>query len=169
MRFLPWWILVGIFFSGCGNHEASHDHPHPHEEAPAELRSFAITQWTERTELFAEHRALVTGRETAFAVHLTDLKDFSAMTAGKVALIFKDSAGEQIFTAEAPTSPGIFRPVAKLSRAGTYDLTLSISGPFEDQHIMPSVEVYPSLDAAPKEGHEEGSEDIVFLKEQQGR
>jgi len=167
MRFSPLWILLGLFFSGCGNHEASHDHPHPHEEAPAELRTFAVTQWTERTELFAEHRALVAGRETAFAVHLTDLKDFSALASGNVALIFKDNEGEQIFTAETPTSPGIFRPVAKLLRAGTYDLTLSISGPFEDKHIMPRVEVYSSFDSAPKEGHEEAPEDIVFLKEQQ--
>lgn len=153
-------LVIGfvLFFTGCGG---GHGHSH-------ELQSFAITQWTERTELFAEHRALVAQKETSFAVHLTDLKDFSAMTEGKVSLIFKDNQGEQIFTANAPTNPGIFRPIAKLSHAGKYHLTLTISGPFEDKHEIGEVEVYANLKSAPEEGHEEEQpEGITFLKEQQ--
>jgi len=169
MRFsAPWFLLgVALFFAGCGDggHGHSHDgHGHSH----GELQSFAITQWTDRTELFAEHRALIAKKETSFAVHLTDLKDFSAMSEGTVTLVFKDSRGEQVFSVNQPTSPGIFRPIAQPSHAGKYHLTLKISGPFEDQHDLGEVEVYADDHAAPTEEHEEKySDNISFLKEQQ--
>ncbi|NIM60361.1 MAG: efflux RND transporter periplasmic adaptor subunit, partial [Acidobacteria bacterium] len=52
-----------------------------------------ITTWTEQTELFMEHAPLVAGQEVLFAVHLTRLSDFSAMTTGQPRLEFTPEAG----------------------------------------------------------------------------
>jgi len=71
--------------------------------------------------------------------------------------------------AEAPSYPGIFRPMVKFSQAGVYDLELRLEGQqVEDVIHVPDVRVFADESAAP---HEEesttGEELITFLKEQQ--
>jgi|SRR6267378_5855040 len=41
-----------------------------------------VTHWTEKTELYMEYPPLVTGQPARFAVHLTKLDDFKALSAG---------------------------------------------------------------------------------------
>jgi len=158
------YLMIGllILVTGCGNSQ---------ERSQDELPALSVTQWTKQTELFMEHRALVAKRETSFAVHLTDLSNFSAVTQGKLTLHFKNQEGkEEIFTADGPTSPGIFRPVAKLNTAGLYAVSLKLTGPqVEDEQSLGEMEVYSNAKAARKaipEG-EEGTGAITFLKEQQ--
>ena len=55
-------------------------------EAPApeaELPTLDVTHWTDKTELFMEYPPLIAGQSALYAVHLTRLSDFSAMTAGR--------------------------------------------------------------------------------------
>jgi membrane fusion protein, heavy metal efflux system len=157
-------LLVGllILWAGCGQrHEHSHD----------ELPGVSVTLWTEKTEVFSENRVLVAKRDTSFAVHLTDLKDSKPVTQGKITLIFKDQDGkEETFTADGPTNPGIFRPVAKINTPGHYSVTLKLTGSqVEDEHLLGEMEVYRNAhDAQHAFPEEEGlSGAISFLKEQQ--
>ena len=61
----------------------------PEAEAP----TLDVTRWTDKTELFMEYPPLVAGQEALFAVHLTRLSDFSAMTAGRPRLEFTPESG----------------------------------------------------------------------------
>ena len=57
------------------------------ESAPAkepEVPTLTVTRWTPKTELFAEYPPLVTGQVSRFAIHLTQLGDFKAVTEGEV-------------------------------------------------------------------------------------
>jgi len=149
-----------LLVSGCGNRE-EHGGGHGHGAG-----SVSVTKWTNRAELFMEYKPLVVNTDTSFAVHITDLQGFKAVTEGTLTLVFKGSQGEQVFKVNAPATPGIFRPVAKLSHAGKYQLTVVYSGPFEDTYEIGDVEVYPDLKSIPQAPEEERNE-ISFLKEQQ--
>ena len=50
-------------------------------EPESDVPTLDVTGWTKHTELFMEYPPLVGGQTALFAVHLTRLSDFSAMTA----------------------------------------------------------------------------------------
>jgi multidrug efflux pump subunit AcrA (membrane-fusion protein) len=164
MKRLIFTLLIGFLLlpTGCkGNSDLQHAH---------ELPGFSVTKWGNETELFMEHRAIVAGRETSFAVHMTDLKTFKAVTSGRVVLLFKGSDGkEDRFVAEGVTSPGIFRPIARISSPGQYTLSLIVESPeANDRYNLGEVRVFKDEhEAAHAVPHEEGEAGISFLKEQQ--
>ena len=55
----------------------------PPAAAPAEPPSLDVTSWTDKSELFMEHPPLVAGQTVRFAVHLTRLADYSAVTTSR--------------------------------------------------------------------------------------
>ena len=61
--------------------------------ATAEPAGGAITLWTDSTELFMEHPALIVGRPEKFAVHLTDITDFAPLSSGRITLRFTPRGG----------------------------------------------------------------------------
>ena len=135
----------------------------------AEPAGGAVTLWTDSTELFMEHPALIVGMPDKFAVHLTDLTDFAPLRSGKITLRFepKGGGGPLIVTQEAPRSPGIYGPAPEFARAGVYDLTIAVESPQAHDVIrVPDLRVYPSAEEAPKEEGGDGG-GISFLKEQQ--
>ena len=75
-------LIVTAFYSGCGEH--THDLEEHHHEANS------VTIWTDSTELFMEYPPLVAGKEAAFAVHLSNMKNFTPITEGSLELIFTD-------------------------------------------------------------------------------
>ena len=104
---------------GRGHHE---EHGHGHGESAE-----AVTRWSEHTELFVEYPALVVGQGSAFAAHLTRLSDFSPVHAGSVVVVLSGGgAPEERFEVDAPSVPGIFRPVARPEQAGRRRLTLRL-------------------------------------------
>lgn len=144
------------------------------KEAPAEARereALSYTNFTETAELFVEFDALARGADSAFAAHVTRLSDFKPVAAGTVtAILSGGGAPEERFSADAPTVPGIFRPVAKPQHAGQRRLVFEIA--FDgavSRHDLGLVTVFESeeaaIAAAPKEEEEGGG--IVYLKEQQ--
>ena len=138
-------------------------------DAGAEPAGGAITLWTDSTELFMEHPALIVGAPDKFAVHLTDLTDFAPLRSGKITLRFQPRAGGAplVVTQAAPRSPGIYGPAPEFKAAGVYDLTILVDSPqAKDSISVPGLQVYASADAAPKE-EEGGDAGIAFLKEQQ--
>lgn len=129
----------------------------------------AITMWTDSTELFMEHPALIVGAPEKFAVHLTDLTDFAPLRSGRITLSFQPRAGGAplVVVQEAPRAPGIYGPSPSFTHPGIYDLTILVESPQAHDRInVPALRVYATEAEAPRE--EAGAESgISFLKEQQ--
>ena len=129
----------------------------------------AVTVWTDSTELFMEHPALIVGRPDKFAVHLTDLTDFAPLRSGTVTLRFTPRGGGApvVVAQEAPRAPGIYGPSPTFAAAGVYDLTILVDSPqARDSIAVPALTVYATAEDAPRE-EEGGGAGIGFLKEQQ--
>jgi cobalt-zinc-cadmium efflux system membrane fusion protein len=158
--------LVGLAvpLAGCGSSGAGGDPAT--EAAPA---GGAVTLWTDSTELFMEHPALIVGAPGKFAVHLTDLTDFAPLRSGRITLRFEPKSGGAPLevTQDAPRSPGIYGPSPAFTQPGIHDLTITVESPqARDVIRVPNLRVYANAEEAPKE---KGGEDagIAFLKEQQ--
>ena len=140
-----------------------------HEEG-AEPAGGVVTLWTDSTELFMEHPALVVGDTTiVFAAHLTDLTDFAPLPSGSVTFRFVPQGGGAPLTVvqQEPRRPGIYGPRPRFTTPGTYDLHILVSSPqARDSIVVPGLRVYATADEAPRE-EEGGDEGISFLKEQQ--
>ncbi len=147
--------------SACG--------PNGDQAAVAEPAGGAITQWTDSTELFMEHPALIVGAPDKFAIHLTDVTDFAPLRSGKITLRFLQRGGGEpvVIVQDTPRAPGIYGPSPEFKRAGIYDLTLIVDSPqARDSLTVPGLRVYETAAQAPKdEAGESGG--IPFLKEQQ--
>jgi RND family efflux transporter MFP subunit len=133
------------------------------EDPPA----IAVTVWSPRTELFMEYPPLVAGAQARFAIHLTNLEDFSPLREGRVVVRFE---GESItrFEVEGPSTPGIFAVDVTVPAARRYQMAVEVHAPgLTDEHRVGAVTVYPSGEAAlaAVEESEEGA--TAFLKEQQ--
>jgi len=129
----------------------------------------AITLWTDSTELFMEHPALIVGQPDKFAVHLTDLTDFTPLRSGKITLRFvpRDGGEPLAVVQEAPRSPGIYGPSPDFKRPGVYDLTIEVESPqARDVIKVPDLRVYATAAEAPRDDGAEAP-GIAFLKEQQ--
>lgn len=140
------------------------------KEGEGEPAGGAITLWTDSTELFMEHPALIVGAPDKFAVHLTDITDFAPLRSGKITLRFQPRDGGEplVVVQEAPRAPGIYGPSPEFKRPGIYDLTMLVESPqVRDTIIVPSLRVYATADEAPKEAAGDAESGISFLKEQQ--
>ena len=153
---------------------ACHAHDHQREghihAAGDDRPALSFTHWTDTTELFMECPAFVRGEDSACAAHVTRLQPFSALASGRVDIVLRATSREERFGAEAPTVPGIFRPVAKPASAGSKRLWVEIRGEgIAAAHDLGEVTVYENT-AAARAGIPEQSEPpgrITFLKEQQ--
>ena len=119
----------------CG-HEAAVDHRLRDGRRP-ELRSndagsrpgaeepeaLSVTRWTDKTELFAEYPPLVVGQTSRFAIHLTRLDTFKALTEGSVEVRLRGGSGQpETFRVDAPSRPGIFGVDVKPAQRRTREL-----------------------------------------------
>lgn len=168
INYQPWAVAAGVMaialLGGC-RQENEHDSP----AAGGEPAGGSVTLWTDSTELFMEHPALIVGVPDKFAVHLTDLTDFAPLRSGRVTLRFasKDGGEPVVVTQETPRAPGIYGPAPAFKRAGTYDLTIDVeSSQARDSIKVQGLRVYASAAEAPKEEGRQ-ADGISFLKEQQ--
>ena len=168
-------LLGGV--AACGD---DHDHGgaageqahgHPHDEGEAELPGQSVTLWSARTELFMEFKPMIIGQETGFAAHVTEMPSFKAVTAGSVTVTVTYADGTRLdATAASPSNPGIFRPAITPDRAGTCQLSMSITGPqLTDSFAIGGCVVHADEAAARAALGEEQEPPgrIVYLKEQQ--
>lgn len=96
------WIVVMVTLAGtaCGRSA-----PPPIEAEEPETLS--VTRWTDKTELFAEYRPLAVGETSRFAIHLTRLDSFKALTEGHVEVHLRSGTGTaEVFRVDAPSRPG---------------------------------------------------------------
>lgn len=154
-------ILVMTAFVGC-----SHDH----DPGETELKygSNSVTQYTDSTEIFMEYPALVINNEAKFLIHLTDLKNFKAVSKGLLTVEFTNQKGTKFsLTEDKPARAGIYTPVVKFTEPGNYKMILSLKGKqVSDKIIIDNIVVYANKSEVPLE-EKESLSSISFLKEQQ--
>ena len=160
-------MLTAVTPVGCARQGA------PAESAGEELPTLDVTTWTDSSELFMEYPPLVAGQSALFAVHLTRLSDFSAMTAGRPRLEFAPEAGGPpvVLQGNAPSRPGVFRVEGAPPRPGQYRWALVIDAPdLNDRHDLGVVTVFADQAAAVADAESHTEEDpaaIAYLKEPQ--
>jgi membrane fusion protein, heavy metal efflux system len=139
----------------------------------AELPTLDVTHWTDKTELFMEYPPLVAGQTARFAVHLTRMSDFSAMTAGRPRIEFTPESGgtPAIVPGNEPSRPGVFRAEGTIPPAGRYQWALVVDAPgLSDRHDLGPVMVFADQPAAVADAEQHAEDDstaITYLKEQQ--
>jgi RND family efflux transporter MFP subunit len=157
-------LLLAFFVTACRA-----DEPPAAEQLEAEPLS--VTQWTGTSELFAEYPPLVVGETSRFAIHLTDMSTFKAVTSGQVEVRLEGGgAAPETFRVDAPSRPGIFGVDVTPARAGGRVLVIALkSASLTDTHRVADVTVYPDRQAARKavEAAPAEADGISFLKEQQ--
>jgi len=158
-------LLVGLLAGACGGGAP------PAEEA--ERPTLDVTRWTDTTELFMEYPPLVAGQTALYAVHLTRLRDFSAMTAGRPRLEFTPESGGAPIVLEGmePSRPGVFRVEGAAPPAARYQWALVIEAPdLTDRHDLGVITVFADQAAAVAAAEAEPAGDaaaIAYLKEPQ--
>jgi membrane fusion protein, heavy metal efflux system len=157
-------LVLAVAAGGCGRSAVP-------AAAPEEPDPLSVTRWTDKTELFAEYPPLAAGGTSRFAIHLTRLDSFKAVTEGNVEVRLQGGAGQpETFRVDAPSRPGIFGVDVKPAQAGKRELVivLKASG-LSDEHRVGEVDVYPNAEAARAAtgGAGEDTPGISFLKEQQ--
>ena len=142
--------------------------------APEEdLPTLDVTHWTDKTELFMEYPPLVAGETALFAVHLTRLSDFSAMTAGRPSVEFMPESGDApvVLAGQAPSRPGVFRVQGAIPPAGRYRWALVVDAPgLSDRHELGDLTVFADRKSAVAAAERDAEEDptaIAYLKEAQ--
>lgn len=160
-------LLAALTLAGCNRPDE-----HAGGEAP-ELPSLDVTHWTDKTELFMEFPALVAGESALYAVHLTRLGDFTAMTSGRPSLEFTPVTGGPPVRLQGnpPSRPGVFRVQGPSPAAGRYRWALLVEAPdLSDRHELGEITVFGNASEAIADA-EKGAQDdataIAYLKEQQ--
>ena len=165
MRYLTLVLLACSLVAGCRSQTPA--------AAPAEDEGpdpLSVTRWTGTTELFAEYPALVVGQTSRFAIHLTTLEPFKAVTDGSMEVQLRGADGQvESFSAKGPSRPGIFGVDVKPARAGKRELIITWRSPAQsDTHNVGPVDVFTDAGAAAAAAPTEADgEAISFLKEQQ--
>jgi membrane fusion protein, heavy metal efflux system len=142
-------------------------------EPEGELPTLDVTRWTEKTELFMEYPPLVAGETALYAVHLTRLSDFTAMTAGRPRVEFTPESGGApiLLQGNEPSRPGVFRVEGASPPAGRYRWALIVDAPgLADRHDLGTVTVFRDEAAAVADAEKHAEEDataITYLKEPQ--
>ena len=157
--------LVSLIVAGCNRSEPAAT------TAAEEPEALSVTRWTDKTELFAEYPPLTVGQTSRFAIHLTRLADFKALTEGHVDVQLRGGAAPaEVFRVEAPSRPGIFCVYVTPKNAGKRELVITLRATgLTDEHRVGEVDVHPNA-AAAKASADQGGGDapgISFLKEQQ--
>jgi RND family efflux transporter MFP subunit len=143
------------------------------EEAEAELPTLDVTSWTDNTELFMEYPPLVASQPALYAVHLTRLSDFSAMTTGRPRIEFTPESGASpiVLQGNPPSRPGVFRVEGASPPSGRYKWALIVDAPdLVDRHDLGLVTVFGDEATAVADAEKHGDEDaaaISYLKEPQ--
>jgi RND family efflux transporter MFP subunit len=132
-----------------------------------------VTNWTNKSELFMEYPPLVAGETVRFAVHLTNLSDFSALNAGRprIEMMPESGGGATTLPGSEPLRPGAFRVEGKLPAAGRYKWALIVDAPgLSDRHELGTATVFGDAKTAIAEAEKKPADDpaaIAYLKEQQ--
>ncbi len=151
--------------AGHDDHDGQDDHGHGHGAA------IAVTQYTDKSELFMEYEPLIQDVPTELIIHLTRTSDFTPITKGSLEVRLISASGQTYSEIEdAPARDGIFLPIITVPFANTARMELHLkSSQLEDVQILEGIEVHAPGYHPPHEEEEEAEDPnaISFLKEQQ--
>jgi RND family efflux transporter MFP subunit len=163
-------MLVGAAaFAGGGHDHSTGSQDNQASQAADDRPSVAITQWTDKMELFMEYPVLVANKAGKFIIHLTILNGFQPIREGEVKLTFTASDGHiHEVTKDEILREGIFTPMVELHEAGKFEFVLTYTGPgISDEFIIDGFTVYTSAEEIPHSEEVESGDEVGFLKEQQ--
>jgi biotin carboxyl carrier protein len=157
--------LLGFALLGCHRgSKQSQGQDHSHEQKTAQ-----ITVWSDRYEIFAEHRLVAARETTKFVTHVTDLQTLEPRREGPIKFrlaLGQDTAVEKV--ENAPTRTGIYEAMLTFPKAGDWNVTLLIPTERSEATVtLPPVKVYASKHDAQRGEPPGAPEGISFLKEQQ--
>lgn len=164
---IPLALFTALLLGGAGCRKAADDHGHDHDDH-GEPKTAQITVWTDRYEVFAEHRAPVAGKATTFITHVTDLHTLEPRREGTVKFVLRQGEAMAEHPKAAPARAGIYLPGIIFPKAGDWQLTLLVptngtNAPVE----LGTIKVYADQHAAEHAEIPDGPEGVSFLKEQQ--
>ena len=157
-------VLLAMFASACGGED-------PAATEPTQLEPLSVTQWTGKSELFAEYPPLVVGQTSRFAIHLTDISNCKPVTSGQVEVRLEGGgAAPETFRVDAPSRPGIFGVDVKPARAGARELVIALeSAPLTDTIGSQCNGVFRSKSTRRPRSSAAESEAISFSRNSNGR
>jgi len=162
---IPFAVCAALAFVGSGCRKTADDHGHEHSDEP---KTAQITVWTDRYEVFAEHRAPVAGKATTFVTHVTDLHTLEPRREGMVKFVMRQGDTVAEHPQAAPARAGIYLPGIIFPKAGDWQLTLMIPTDGTNSPVeLGTIKVYPDQHAADHAEIPDGPEGVSFLKEQQ--
>jgi membrane fusion protein, heavy metal efflux system len=150
-----------LFTASCGRLGGS--------EEGAEEKTAQVTVWSERFEIFLEHRLIVANRATKFITHVSDLVTLEPRREGAVTFILRPGSGTPLTHVEPkPARDGIYIPELTFPTPGEWHVSLLIPLSGEDYTVeLPPFMVFASAEEAARAPEPESPEGISFLKEQQ--
>jgi len=161
---IPLALLAAVLLGGAGCRPSASDHGHDHGEP----KTAQITVWTDRYEVFAEHRAPVAGKATTFITHVTDLHTLEPRREGAVKFILRQGDTVAEHPQAAPARAGIYLPGIIFTKAGDWQLTLLVPTEGKDAAVeLGKISVYADEDSAAHAEIPDGPDGVSFLKEQQ--
>src|SRR5688500_15513819 len=113
-----------------------------------------------------EYPPLVAGEAALYAVHLTRLSNFSAMTEGRPRLEFTPESGGApvVLQGNTPSRPGVFRVEGASPPAGRYQWALMVDAPgLTDRHDLGAITVFPDQAAAVADAEKHAEEDATAI------
>jgi RND family efflux transporter MFP subunit len=160
---IPLALFTALLIGGTGCRKSADDHGHDHEPKTAQ-----ITVWTDRHEVFAEHRAPVANKATTFITHVTDLHTLEPRREGMVKFVLRQGETVAEHPQAAPARAGIYLPGIIFPKAGDWQLTLLIPTDGTNAPVeLGTIKVYADEHSAEHAEIADGPEGVSFLKEQQ--
>lgn len=158
------------FLAGCqrpADHGHAHDAKGGHEHEHAD-KTAQITVWSDRHEVFAEHKAAVVGKPTTFVTHVTDLKTLEPRREGPVKFLLRQGDAALEHPQAKPAKPGIYLPALTFPKPGMWQVTLLVPvDGTNDTVALGVVEAFADAHAAQHAEISDAPEGVSFLKEQQ--
>jgi cobalt-zinc-cadmium efflux system membrane fusion protein len=138
-------------------------HHHEHQE-----KTSKITVWTDRYEVFLEHKTPVVNKPTRFITHVSDWRTGEPRTQGPVKFILRQ--GETTFDhpGAVPERPGTYIPAITFPKTGDWQMAVIIPTEGTDAKVnLGIIRVYADDHAAAHAEFPGPPGGISFLKEQQ--
>lgn len=153
--------------SSPGATATGHDHDHGHDHGD-EPKTAQISVWTDRHEVFVEHRAPVANKATTFITHVTDLHTLDPRREGMVKFVLRQGETVVEHPQAAPARAGIYLPGITFPKAGDWQVMLLIPTDGTNAPVdLGTIKVYADEHAADHAEIADGPEGVSFLKEQQ--
>jgi hypothetical protein len=137
------------------------------QQPTAQPSAVTHTEYSARTELFAEWRPLVVDRATRLTAHLTrTVERFRAFEQGKVTLTLTVGDVKATTIAEAPERAGVFRLNVTPTKDGAGRMVIDVATDTGTEHFtVNDVPVYPTMAAAAAAAKPTDAGLISFAKE----